>query len=262
MFDVHDGVRRLHRAAAGGGDDVMATLRNALLRTTAASAVIVSDARIAPVGFAVPLAVEGEAARCVVLLADAPLSEADRRVAETLVGCAATALALLAARRAARTDPLTGLLDRRAIVEQLTEEVERARRTGGPLACLLIGVERFEAVTHRLGHEAGDAVLRAIADDLLHALRPYDHVARYGAHRFVVVLPGAGGHAARVAAARLLEHGWRVGTPGAAVDRMRLSIGLAQWRAPQTCTELLARADAALLAGRRGGPGALRVAET
>ncbi len=194
--------------------------------------------------------------------ADAPLGHEDRRVAETLVACASTALALLAARRAAREDALTGLLNRRAIVDQLTEEVERARRTGAPLACLLIDVDCFKTVNDRWGHQAGDEVLRAVAAALVAELRRYDRVARYGGDEFVVVLPGASPHAARLTAARLLEHGWRVGPPEARpAHEVRLTIGLAQWRDPLTCTELLARADGALLAGKREGRRALRVAE-
>ena len=262
MIDVLAEVRRLHRATEHDADAVLATLRDALLRTTAAGAVIVADARIAPVGLAIPLVVDGEPPRCIVLLADAPIGDEDRRVAETLVGCAAMTLGLLAARRAAREDPLTGLLNRRAIVVQLTEEVERARRTGAPLACLLIDVDRFKAVNDRWGHDAGDEVLRAVAASLRRELRRYDHIARYGGDEFVVVLPGAGPHAARLTAARLLEHGWRIGPAGGhAAHEVRLSIGLAQWRDPQTCTELLSRADTALLAGKRDGRRALRVAD-
>ncbi len=261
VFDVLDGVREVHHAVEQDEGSVLAALRDALLRTTAASAVLVSDARMAPVGFSVPLLVHGEPARSVVLLADAPLGDADRRIAETLVGCAANVLALLAARRTAREDALTGLLNRRAIIEELTEEVERARRTGLPLACLVVDVDRFKVVNDRWGHDAGDEVLRTIAGALCDELRGYDRVARYGGDEFVVVLPGAAGHAARLTAARLLEHGWRVGPPGEPPHEVRLSIGLAQWRDPLTCTELLARADAALMSGKRAGRSALVVAE-
>ncbi len=261
MFDVLDGIRGV-QVAGEDADAVLAALRDALLRTTAASAVIVADGRAAPVGFGVPLVVDGAPARQVVLLADGPLGDADRRVAETLVACAARELELLIARHTAREDSLTGLLNRRAIVDELTEEVERARRTRGSLACLLIDVDRFKTVNDRWGHQAGDEVLRAVAAALVAELRRYDRVARYGGDEFVVVLPGASPHAARLTAARLLEHGWRVGPPEARpAHEVRLTIGLAQWRDPLTCTELLARADGALLAGKREGRRALRVAE-
>ena len=118
----------------------------------------------------------------------------DRRaieVAATLVEQAATALALLRARAEAGTDPVTGCMNHRAMRRRLEEEIGRAVRTGGPLSCLLIDLDNFKLVNDRHGHQAGDAVLREVAQALMGEFRAFDRVARYGGDEFVVILPNA-----------------------------------------------------------------------
>ena len=92
-------------------------------------------------------------------------------------------------RRAAITDGLTGLYNRRFFEEQLNREMVRAERADRSLGLLIIDVDRFKSVNDTYGHPAGDAVLRQVADRLRVSARGYDVVARYGGEEFAVLAP-------------------------------------------------------------------------
>ena len=94
-------------------------------------------------------------------------------------------LAALAAR-----DPLTGILNRRAILDRLAEELSRATRQGGRLTVGMCDVDHFKAVNDTYGHQAGDEVLRGFTAAVQEQLRKYDSVGRYGGEEFLVIAPG------------------------------------------------------------------------
>ena len=89
----------------------------------------------------------------------------------------------------ARTDPLTGALNRLALDENLTREIARARRGKRPLSLLIFDLDHFKELNDRLGHQAGDAALRQVTTASQQQLRATDLLARYGGEEFVVVLP-------------------------------------------------------------------------
>jgi len=203
-----------------------------------------------------PLAVRGEV-EAVVLLArrDAELfSDRSIELATTLVDQAATALALLRARAEAGTDTVTGCMNHRGMRRRLHEEVDRAARAGTPLSALLIDLDNFKLVNDRHGHQAGDVLLREVAQTLVREFRAFDRVARYGGDEFVVILPNAELEPAAAAAQRALERLLAIpsfdANPGASA-----SIGVAQWQAPMSIDELLQACDAALLRSKRQGKG-------
>ena len=122
----------------------------------------------------------------------------------------------------ARVDPLTGLLNRRALTERAETEFARARRGKGPVAILVVDVDGFKTINDSLGHPAGDHVLRRISAVLLEETRDVDAVARVGGDEFAVLLPGTTASTARTVAERL-----RVAVRRSAGDiRLRLSVSV------------------------------------
>jgi diguanylate cyclase (GGDEF)-like protein/putative nucleotidyltransferase with HDIG domain len=104
---------------------------------------------------------------------------------------------------AARSDPLTGLLNRRSFDELLDLEVERARRTGRPLSVLFGDLDNFAYVNEEQGHDAADAALELVARDLGKWKRRIDRAARIGGDEFALLLPETDEHGAHILAERL-----------------------------------------------------------
>ncbi|MGD1059136.1 MAG: GGDEF domain-containing protein, partial [Solirubrobacteraceae bacterium] len=153
----------------------------------------------------------------------------------------------------ARTDALTGLLNRRALNEHLTRAAAHARRRDEPLSLMMIDLDRFKETNDQFGHEAGDQVLCAFAGCLRDALRADDIYGRWGGDEFLVALPATDGQSAKAAAARLrhcaqsLELG-ALGLP----DGIPFSIGLAT-STETTPAELVREADVVLYEAKVDG---------
>jgi two-component system cell cycle response regulator len=157
----------------------------------------------------------------------------------------------------AHTDPLTQVLNRRALMVRLTSELDRARRYDSVLSLLMIDLDHFKRINDTHGHLVGDDVLRGVAAILQAGVRSVDLVARYGGEEFVVVLPETAEAGAVAFAERLRE---RVAAnhfvSGERLElRMTLSIGVACFPAPRVDSgdDLLARADAALYRAKVDG---------
>jgi diguanylate cyclase (GGDEF)-like protein len=202
-----------------------------------------------------PLVERGETEAVVVLVRRGAELFAPSAVelAVALVSQAATALALTRARAEAGTDAVTGCMNHRAMRRRLDEEIGRAARTGGSLSCLLIDLDDFKLVNDVHGHQAGDAMLRAVVHALVGEFRAFDRVARYGGDEFVVILPNAALESAAAAAGRALERLLAIPTPDRA--GVSASIGVSQWQAPMNTNELLEACDVALLRSKRQGKG-------
>jgi diguanylate cyclase (GGDEF)-like protein/putative nucleotidyltransferase with HDIG domain len=158
------------------------------------------------------------------------------------------------AQHAARTDSLTGVLNHGAMQVRLREEIARTRRERGPLSCLIIDLDNFKQLNDRVGHVVGDHVLQRVARTLRREFRPYDQLARYGGDEFVLILPGVGEEAATQVAERIRASVAAAGSSSElGAGSLEVSVGIAQWREPQTATELLERADRALLLAKRRG---------
>jgi diguanylate cyclase (GGDEF)-like protein len=145
-------------------------------------------------------------------------------------------------------------MNRRAMRQRLKEEIGRAHRTGSPLSCLLADLDNFKLVNDRYGHQAGDTVLREVAQALMGEFRAFDRVARYGGDEFVVILPNADLDRAIAAGQRALERLRALPCFGQSVG-VAASIGAAQWNPPMTFENLLRACDAALLRSKREGKG-------
>jgi two-component system, cell cycle response regulator len=175
---------------------------------------------------------------------------------------------LIAAREALReqatSDPLTGLANRRTILEVLDRELARCRRSGAACSVGIVDLDHFKAVNDTHGHAAGDAVLRHAASTMRATVRPYDLLGRYGGEEFVIVLPGCDAAGARAAAERL-----RASMAGTAIAvgevslRVTCSLGVAVSSAESGWDRdrLLGAADAALYRAKEEGRDRVVVAE-
>ena len=149
------------------------------------------------------------------------------------------------------TDSLTGLLNRRRLMEELADEVKRSQRLEHTFAVLMVDVDHFKNYNDSFGHLAGDEVLVSVAKTLKEQTREVDSVARYGGEEFLVILPEGD-----------LEEGLRVAERirGAVGEtkfhgrRLTVSIGVAEFPAHgETPDGLIAGADSALYDAKYGG---------
>jgi diguanylate cyclase (GGDEF)-like protein len=166
--------------------------------------------------------------------------------------------------RQARTDPLTGLLNRRAFLDELARRVDRLDREGMPGTLMFADLDHFKQLNDLRGHEAGDMALCVIANLLRDTVRPSDLVARLGGDEFALWLDGADDLSAAERAEHLRIAGPRVLaslTEGTGVQ-LSLSIGIAtRWPSRAEDIEtVLHRADQAMYQVKRSGRGHWRVA--
>jgi diguanylate cyclase (GGDEF)-like protein len=149
------------------------------------------------------------------------------------------------------TDDLTGLYNRRYLMDSLANEVRRSRRLDHPCALLMADVDHFKEYNDAYGHLAGDAALARIAAILRETTRDVDCAARYGGEEFVVLMPETRAAGAIETAQRIRT---RLATDEIVGGKLSVSIGVAQFPDDGDAPEaLLARADAALYRAKREG---------
>lgn len=148
--------------------------------------------------------------------------------------------------RDAYRDALTGALSREAGYDQLDHVVARAHRADEPVVFAFLDVDRLKQVNDTSGHAAGDVLLRAVGDSLRRGLRSYDVIVRYGGDEFVCALLDL---QVEAAARRFGDIRMELAR---AITGATFSVGLVQLRATELLDEVVARADRAMYAGRRG----------
>ncbi|WP_432548585.1 GGDEF domain-containing protein [Kineococcus sp. SYSU DK004] len=148
----------------------------------------------------------------------------------------------------ARTDPLTGIANRRTWDHELSRACARARREGGALHVALVDLDLFKRYNDTRGHQAGDELLKAATAAWSEHLGADGFLARWGGEEFAVLLPGGAGPAAGTAALERLD-GLRTVVP----DGQTCSVGVARWDGAEDPAVLLHRADEALYAAKTGG---------
>jgi diguanylate cyclase (GGDEF)-like protein len=163
-------------------------------------------------------------------------------------------------------DALTRLYSYRVLRSRLVEECARVRRTGGRFVVIFLDLDRFKPVNDRLGHAAGNQVLREVAAIIKRSIRANDFAARFGGDEFVVILPDGDRQGALRAAqdiqARVAEI--RARGDGAEMS-VSLSVGIAEVGPEDALAagldETLAAADAALLEAKRAGGNVIKIDE-
>lgn len=170
--------------------------------------------------------------------------------------------ALTEAERRAKTDPLTGVLNRRSLLEQLEAACRASRSNALPIAVLFLDLDFFKSINDSFGHAAGDACLAAVISPIQAELRQSDIIGRYGGEEFVVVLTGADAMAAEPIAERIRQRVSETLIEGHGTSiQMTCSIGVASSVPLGVWGEaLIAHADAAVYAAKRLGRNRVQVA--
>ena len=155
----------------------------------------------------------------------------------------------------ATTDELTGLSNRRHFLESGTREVERSRRSGAPLALLMLDLDNFKDVNDRYGHPTGDTVLRLFSETCAKTLRCTDIIGRLGGEEFGILLPDTDAEGAKTLAERVRQDIERTAFPSAGGRfSITVSIGIATMTDPEdSLHDLMHRSDHALYESKRAG---------
>ena len=170
--------------------------------------------------------------------------------------------ALTEAERRARTDPLTGVLNRRSLLERLEAICRTARAESLPVAVLFIDLDFFKTINDTYGHAAGDVCLASLIPPIQAELRHSDIIGRYGGEEFIAVLTGADVAAAQPIAERIRARVEEVRVAGfGELIQLTCSIGVASSNSlVGGGAALIAQADAAVYAAKRGGRNRVQVA--
>ncbi|HEY0099083.1 MAG TPA: diguanylate cyclase [Pyrinomonadaceae bacterium] len=155
-------------------------------------------------------------------------------------------------RKLARTDDLTGMINRRSFFEASQQEINRARRNKHPFTVAYMDVDDFKLINDRYGHSIGDMVLKSVSQTIKSNIREIDVVARLGGDEFVILMPETDEAAAQTVVARVHrnvmdkvhEYGWPI----------TFSIGVVTWMtAPRTVDVMLKQADDAMYEVKNSG---------
>lgn len=168
----------------------------------------------------------------------------------------------IALHEASTHDPLTGLGNRRLLIERLREETGRARRNGKGFALAMLDIDHFKRINDRLGHEVGDKVLSEVARVLDAEVRDADICGRWGGEEFLILLPETTAPDALQVVERVRQ----------AVNRLNLhvhdgeldlslSAGIAGYQPGESYSETINRADGALLRAKQQGRNLCRLAD-
>jgi diguanylate cyclase len=160
-------------------------------------------------------------------------------------------------RMEARTDALTGLLNRRGLESRLKTEQIRARNTQTPFSIILTDIDHFKKVNDTFGHLVGDNLLKILGRLLKSHLRKNDTAARYGGEEFLLILSGTGLRDAvavgeKIRRSMTLKE-WKIKRNNTQMGKITVSMGIAAYRPGDTVKALVERADEALYRAKNNG---------
>lgn len=163
-------------------------------------------------------------------------------------------------RQASLTDPLTGLPNRRHLLDRLEMELERSARTGTPVAVAMLDLDRFKQFNDSFGHLAGDQLLRTVARAITSRLRSQDLAARYGGDEICLVLPATDTAGAAQVVEAVRQHVGEAARRLGPTSGITVSAGVAVSVGDDAADAVLARADEHLLRAKRRGRDTVDVA--
>ncbi len=165
--------------------------------------------------------------------------------------------------RLATRDPLTGCLNRRALLAAFDAALAQAQRSGQPVSCLMLDIDHFKSVNDRFGHGIGDRVIQEVAQRMQACARSTDVVGRYGGEEFCVVMPGLDAADGAAVAERIratIERECAAAVPEAQGLKVTASLGVEAFGpASRTPAVMMDHADQALYLAKRGGRNRVKV---
>jgi len=168
-------------------------------------------------------------------------------------------------RQQAVHDSLTGLYNRRYMMEMLEREVRRAIRSQDPVGVIMLDLDHFKNINDNYGHESGDVVLQELSRFLQTHVRQEDIVCRYGGEEFIVIMPGTSLDVCKARARSLWEgiKNIQIQAEGHTISHLSISIGIAMSsdNSINDASELLRMADAALYKAKEKGRDTIVIAE-
>jgi diguanylate cyclase (GGDEF)-like protein len=196
---------------------------------------------------------------CAILLMTSRVAQAVSRMRFNLERSRAElAVALAKMNDMATRDELTGLVNRRRMLELLADELKRERRMDQPLCLAILDIDHFKLVNDSFGHQRGDEVLRHFAQVARTALRETDTLARWGGEEFLLLCPAGSGEQAMIGLERLRQQLLNQPVPATAdgtqdMTPVRFSAGVALRRPGESVEETIARADQSLYQAKAEG---------
>lgn len=160
-------------------------------------------------------------------------------------------------RKEAMTDGLTGLSNRKSFDRQIRDCIEAADEQGTPLVLMMLDIDYFKKFNDTFGHQVGDQVLRLVARTLTDNVKGRDIAARFGGEEFAIILPETGLESGLKVAdilRKLVENKEVINKSShETLGRITLSVGVAQYKAGESISDFIERADAALYQAKRSG---------
>jgi diguanylate cyclase len=151
-------------------------------------------------------------------------------------------------------DSLTGIYNRRHLFQILNQEINRCGRSQNTFCLCIMDIDHFKQVNDTYGHQAGDTVLREMADNISRELRSIDCFGRYGGEEFLIVLPQTSLEGALIKAERVRQQVETLDFPKVAENfYITVSIGVAEHKEGESVDDTLARADQCLYAAKAAG---------
>ncbi|TCS82525.1 diguanylate cyclase [Tepidibacillus fermentans] len=154
------------------------------------------------------------------------------------------------------TDVLTNAYNRRYFIQKLEEEIERARRNGNKFSLVMLDIDRFKSINDRFGHNAGDLVLKRIAEMIKNRIRKIDILVRWGGEEFIILLPDTTVKNAARLAEELRVNLSRMDIPG--VGRVTASFGVVSYCLGDTVDSLVNKVDNMMYEAKAAGRNSVR----